>query len=184
MWLSSSFTKVVTAPRSAGLDPANVASHHGYRVPHISGAEVVVFPPMERADQPPSLAATRTDTLPDLPATAMPLPQLVAQARGAASLARDNEGGTPMVVLLDASLGLSLGKACAQAAHCTTFVAWSDSDPLVVAEVEHDLFQRVLTTTTPMFVCRDNGRTEVAPGTVTAFVVNAWALLRGLGASA
>lgn len=182
-WLSESFTKVVTVPRSAGLDPAEVASHHGYRLSHISGAEVIVFPPMERADQPPSLAATRTDTLPDLPATAMPLPQLLDQAREAASLARDNQTGTPLVVLLDASLGLSLGKACAQAAHCTMFVTWDDSDPLVVAEVEHDLFRRVLTTTPVLFKCHDNGRTEVAPGTLTAFAVNARAMLRTLGAS-
>lgn len=93
----------------------------------------------------------------------------------------DDEPGPPLnsvpVIYIDASLGMSAGKAAAQAGHGSMLLAgdmdvdeargWAERDyTLSVREVPRDVFERACTHPQAVTVT-DAGYTEVAPNTVT-----------------
>ena len=83
----------------------------------------------------------------------------------------------PTVIIAD-SLGMSVGKAAAQAGHASMLLAaamgedwvlaWTEAGfPLVVHELPDDVFNQVIADEATVVV-QDAGFTEVAPGSVTA----------------
>lgn len=87
------------------------------------------------------------------------------------------------VIILNASLSMSTGKAAAQAAHALTlwFSTLSDEHrlewitgghPSAVSVFEEDVFTRLAKDCPPALRIIDHGRTEIAPGSATAFVLH------------
>lgn len=80
-------------------------------------------------------------------------------------------------IVLDSGLGMSTGKASAQAAHVRTLMALrgipqDDEDPAVLW-ASSDLFRALLSDSRTVIVSRDNGLTEIAKGSATGLLVEA-----------
>ena len=87
----------------------------------------------------------------------------------------------PLSIVLNGSLDMSTGKAAAQGAHAlfawllesepALIERWMDAGcPVAVSELGADAFAAAAATATGP-VIRDAGRTEIEPGSPTAFVV-------------
>lgn len=87
------------------------------------------------------------------------------------------------VIVLNASLSMSTGKAAAQAAHALTLwfstlpeehrLEWiSRGHPSAVSIFAEDVFTELATDCPPALRIIDHGRTEIAPGSPTAFVLH------------
>jgi peptidyl-tRNA hydrolase len=86
------------------------------------------------------------------------------------------------VLVLNGSLGMTTGKASAQAAHAlmaywlkldrATERAWAASgSPFSIIEMDHGRFAGDAKVAVKGTVIRDNGLTEIAPGSATALVL-------------
>lgn len=129
-----------------------------------------------------------------VPATVSEVPKAVAklQVKGT-DLETDEPGaveGEDPVVVLDGGLGLSAGKAAAQAGHASMLlcaamptdwvVDWAGRGlPLTAREVPHDVFARAAALDEAVPVV-DAGFTEVDPDTTTALGLPAAGPLRGV----
>lgn len=153
-WLSGSFTKTVRRARVAAL--AAVEDLGGVRATGPEGASAVALPPMRYCD--------------------LPRPVSKAQVQGLVREAPEPSWrpAPGLWVVLRASVGMSTGKAAAQAAHALMAAALADEgqDPAAVAHsasfawvVERD-FQTLLGLA--RVVIADAGRTEIPAGTETA----------------
>ena len=89
--------------------------------------------------------------------------------------------GPAPTVILNGSLSMSTGKAAAQAAHALMAwylavaagrrQAWSDSGRGVrIVEASGGRFNEMMEAAMPETIIEDQGRTEIAPGSVTAYV--------------
>ncbi|MCS4535278.1 peptidyl-tRNA hydrolase [Corynebacterium sp. HS2168-gen11] len=134
---------------------------------HYQQASVRACVPSAVQDVPPVLRKLQihgTDLPPD--AVHSPLPEITAEVSVA-----------PVVIVVDASLGMSVGKVAAQVGHASMLFAgqqsvewcwrWQQAGfPLTVREIPHDQF--VAKQTLPQaVVVRDAGFTEIAPNTAT-----------------
>lgn len=86
------------------------------------------------------------------------------------------------VLVINASLGMTTGKVSAQAAHALmaywlkldreTERVWAASrNPFSIIEVDQDRFAGAIASSVKGTVIRDNGLTEIAPGSATALVL-------------
>jgi peptidyl-tRNA hydrolase len=123
----------------------------------------------------------RAAGLAPLPADALPKPLAKLQVSGTQLPPGGALPDAPVAVVLNASLGMSTGKAAAQAAHALfawlleadgqRLRAWREAGrPLAVRELsERDFLAGVRGAAGPLI--QDAGRTEIEPGTATAYVV-------------
>ncbi|MEJ6549122.1 aminoacyl-tRNA hydrolase [Corynebacterium sp. USCH3] len=138
----------------------------------VGTAQVRAFPPCPVVETPPAINRLQIE------GTDLPLP---GDAEGVA------DGDDHPVVYVDASLGMSVGKAAAQAAHGSMLLAasmdrerarqWRDAGfPLHVCEVGAprfaDLRAVVGQRRRGAAVVQDAGYTEVAPGSVTVVALD------------
>lgn len=165
-WLSGRFTKSVRradAKTFAKLAADTELRYSGHAL--VGKARAIAYAPVSYEDMPKKLAR--------LQVSGTDLPQLPAL-----SLARKRSGDP--VIVLNGALGMSTGKASAQAAHA--LFAWhldrGNTDPdaslhlssagLVIASVD-DFHGLQTLAAGPLIV--DAGLTEIAPNTATAFVI-------------
>lgn len=154
-WEESSFRKVCLRASAQELEAAS-------RLPHAAAGDVLCFPPRRRSAAEPELAHLRAHTGgPLIPRDGVPVdPPLGA-----------------MVLLIDETLGLTAGKACAQVAHAiliavqlhppAAIAAWQGSGcPLTIGLVDSGTLDRVKRELRVVAV-RDAGFTQVRPGTET-----------------
>ncbi len=137
-----------------------------------------------RAAFPEAVLATAGEAsavgLPPMPADALPKLLAKLQVSGTALPPGVPLPPAPLSIVLNGSLGMSTGKACAQAAHA--LFAWlveakpavveqwvADGFPLGVLELPAKEFRRGARKAAGP-VIRDAGRTEIEPGSTTAYV--------------
>lgn len=152
-WLGGPFAKTT---RVAEKPDRLVADGFGAITVSVPGFTVAVYPPMARDEQPREVRRARLDRFP----------------AEEPSLSNDLLRGVP-TVFLNGELGLSTGKACAQAAHAVMALDLGAGPvPSVqVREVGVEFFKLLRT---PDVVIQDSGRTEIEPGTVTALGFQCW----------
>ena len=159
-WDGQRIRKVVRRARGANWERAR--GLEGLDVTHGS-AQLRVYPPIPVDEWPPELARLQVGGT-DL-ADAQPLPAPAA--------------GLPLV-LLSPHVGMTTGKAMAQAGHAAQLGyrastppqrrAWQAAAfPLAVRTAPADAWQRAIDAGAP--VVHDGGFTEVAPGTATALFI-------------
>jgi peptidyl-tRNA hydrolase len=127
------------------------------------------------------VGAARAAGLPPMPADA--LPKLLAKLQVSGTQLPDGEplAPRPLTIVLNGSLEMSTGKAAAQAAHALfawlldagrpAVDAWAEAGfPVGVAHVPAKDFRKGARSAAGP-VIRDAGRTEIEPGSTTAYVV-------------
>ena len=161
-WLDGPFAKTVRRADRKTFDKVLAESIPNDRVCVLRGrAEAVGFRPVIATEMPKLLSR--------LQVTGTSLPDVV-------STAVDGRGPA---IILNAGLGMSTGKAAAQAAHAL-FLWYLNLDSTVWAPVWQDIdcsvrfadsteFDALLIDSKSNAVITDAGRTEIDPGSVTAF---------------
>lgn len=156
-WLSGPFAKSVRrADRKAfskvhaelqGLDPSHIVC---------GDAEALAFPPVPAAQLPKALAR--------LQVSGTVLPRRAVDS---------NASGAPLTVVLNEALGMTTGKAAAQAAHAL-FALRLARDPYAAVTAVHirfadrDEIDQILAVHQDAVTIEDAGRTEIEPGSLTA----------------
>lgn len=166
-WLSGRFTKSVR--RADAKTFAKLASDTGLGVPgsaYIGPAKAIAYAPSTYEDLPKKLSR--------LQVSGTELPELKATQQS------HQRSGDPVIVI-NSALGMSTGKAAAQAAHA--LFAWHlnrsnpDADIAalhllstgLISASEGDFEDLKTLAAGPLIV--DSGLTEIAPNTATAFVI-------------
>ncbi|QYH20539.1 hypothetical protein JKI95_09075 [Corynebacterium aquatimens] len=153
-WYSHRIRKVARRARNKAWDDVQA-------LPGVTVGGVRAFVPSAVGEVPPAIAKLQikgTELIDDSP---NPL----------------NDPSTP-TILVDASLGMTLGKACAQVGHASMLYAanldvevaraWATAGfPLTVREEEDPAEFETAVRSTGAVPVRDAGYTEVAPGSVT-----------------
>nr|WP_256127950.1 peptidyl-tRNA hydrolase [Arthrobacter sp. SDTb3-6] len=125
----------------------------------------------------------RAAGLPPLPAEALPKLLAKLQVSGTQLPAGEPLALQPLAIVLNGSLDMSTGKAAAQAAHAlfawvleakpAAVEAWvADGCPLSVRELPAKEFRKGARKSAGP-VIQDAGRTEIEPGSATAYVATA-----------
>jgi len=172
-WLSGPFTKSVR--RADAKTFAKLQAEHDPARAQVGKARAMAFKPTPYEELPKHLAKLQVSgtVLPDRDSD-------VAAPRPVSSAAvRFNR---EPVLVLNGALDLTTGKACAQAAHALMAFylsldaegarAWHNEGlPSTALMADAALFDELAATVPEDWRIKDNGLTEVAPGTMTAFVV-------------
>lgn len=160
-WLAGAFTKSVRRADAKSFEKVLLSfPPHAFELVTVGRAAAIAFRPMP-ADQ---------------------LPKILSRLQ-VSGTQLDNAGSAPVAagsptVRLDADLGMSTGKAAAQAAHALFLWALQHDDLLAVHRAGLDCAVRFLPRTEfvdllavsgATAVITDAGRTEIEPGSVTAF---------------
>lgn len=156
-WLTSDYTKIVKRTSASKIETTH-AEHGGVltRDP-LTGLTVCALPPLE-----------------DSPENRKRLPgQVSGVERPKPDLATEVPQG--QWIVLNGDLGMSTGKASAQAAHVRTLAAreglpGAEVDPKVLW-ASGSLFLALSRDPRTLIVSRDNGLTEIAPGSATGLLV-------------
>lgn len=160
-WLAQSFTKSIRRADAKALKRiiGEYGEHNLYFHQNIGNAEALAFRPVQDDQMPPLLRR--------LQVTGTELPE---------SQPAEADAGADVIVLRS-DIGMSTGKAAAQAAHALmsrTLSSGTRADGARIVWAESHTFDRILDlagTRTNAIV--DAGRTEINPGTTTAFAVDA-----------
>lgn len=157
-WLNDAYTKIVKRTSEAKIRKAH--AEHGGSIaqnPH-TGFTVCALPP-----------------LPDTPETRRRIPGQVSGIERPKPHAHSSlpEGRW---IVLNSGLGMSTGKASAQAAHVRTLMALQglhqDEHAPEVLWASSGLFAALLNDPRTQITARDNGLTEIAQGSATAMLVD------------
>lgn len=149
-------------------------------------ADAKTFPKVVSAVEGAETVVGKARALALRPAPYSEYPKAVSRLQvGGTSLPRVGPTGGPVeapLIVLNQDLGMSTGKAAAQAAHAlfAWFLAldshdrreWSSDPRVLVAFNDGDMFNRAKQFAAPGSLIVDAGLTEIAPQTTTAFVLN------------
>ena len=158
-WLNDAYTKIVKRTSEAKIRKAHAEYGGSIAKNPYTGFTVCALPPMPDTDEnrkriPGQVAGVERPK----PETHIALP-------------------TGRWIVLNGELGMSTGKASAQAAHVRTLMALqglpqSDTDPAVLW-ASNTLFTALMDDSRTVLVSRDNGLTEIAKGSATGLLVEA-----------
>jgi hypothetical protein len=159
-WLTNAYTKVVKRTSEAKIRKAHDEFGGSIAQDPYTGFTVCALPPMLDTDENrkriPGQVSGVERTKPE---THLALP----------------EGRW---IALNGGLGMSTGKASAQAAHVRTLMALQglpqDEEAPDVLWASSGLFSALLEDPRTILISRDNGLTEVAKGSATGLLVEAW----------
>lgn len=158
-WLSDAYTKIVKRTSEAKIRKAHAEFGGSIAKDPRTGFTVCALPPM--LDTPEN----RRRIPGQVSGTERPKPEehvILPEGRW---------------IVLNGSLGMSTGKASAQAAHVRTLMALQgvsqDEGGPQVLWASNDLFTALLSDPRTRIVSRDNGLTEIAKGSTTGLLVEA-----------
>lgn len=169
IWAEGSFAKVVRRA-GAGTFAKLRAAHPNHALGVAGAGQAIAFVPGPSAQVPKKIAKLQVS------GTELP------RARNAQEPAPRSGDGPGVVIALNDSLGMSTGKAAAQAAHAlfawlldaepARLDAWLRSGrPVTVQRLPGPDFRRAAHSDASGPLIQDAGRTEIEPGSATACVV-------------